>query len=101
MIEQGSHPLENRNITPFRTPIFVNAAPQLDVMLEKIEEEKEMIKKLIDQSIEQSIGGDDAKDSMEMESLKLQEEEKNKVMNHQAVPMIPLVNEQVQDQTPQ
>lgn len=48
MIEQGSHPLENRNITPFRTPIFVNAAPQLDVMLEKIEEEKEMIKKLID-----------------------------------------------------
>jgi hypothetical protein len=44
MILQGAQPLEYRNISPFRTPIFNNVAPQLDIVLEKIEEEKEKIK---------------------------------------------------------
>jgi hypothetical protein len=44
MIVQAAQPLEYRNISPFRTPIFNNVAPQLDIMLEKIEEEKEKIK---------------------------------------------------------
>jgi hypothetical protein len=40
----GAQPLEQRNISPFRTPMFNNVAPQLDIVLEKIEEEKEKIK---------------------------------------------------------
>jgi len=44
MLVQGAQPLEQRNMSPFRTPMFNNVAPQLDIVLEKIEEEKEKIK---------------------------------------------------------
>ena len=44
MLVQGEQPLEQRNMSPFRTPMFNNVAPQLDIVLEKIEEEKEKIK---------------------------------------------------------
>jgi hypothetical protein len=72
MILQGAQPLEYRNISPFRTPIFNNVAPQLDIVLEKIEEEKEKIKLMIESSIEQSLEGNTAKKSMQMGYSKLQ-----------------------------
>ena len=48
-------PLEHQKVSPFETPMFNNVAPQLDVVMEKIEEEKEKIKQMVDSSIEQSL----------------------------------------------
>jgi hypothetical protein len=39
----GGQPVEHKNVSPFKTPMFNNAAPQLDIVMEKIEEEKEKI----------------------------------------------------------
>ena len=43
-VSGGGQPLEHKNISPFKTPMFNNVAPQLDIVMEKIEEEKEKIK---------------------------------------------------------
>ena len=53
---QANHdPMTDGQPLEHKTPMFNNVAPQLDVVMEKIEEEKEKIKQMVDSSIEQSL----------------------------------------------